>query len=144
MLTACISIRLHRFKGLVPKKTAFTSNASPKWLRDPPGLLVTNSGIAPSPQVGPQTSGKHCHCDSSLSIQDAQSAGPGEEHSASLPLVVTSAHISVLTSREGPLTFSVQGFHWDSITLACLLSHWPHASLIASPLFPPLLQRSSV
>lgn len=144
MLTACISIRLHRFKGLVPKKTAFTSNASPN--------LAEGSPRSPGYKF------RHCPYPLRLAHRPQESTAiviPAflyrmhraqglKEHSASLPLVVTSAHISVLTSREGPLTFSVQGFHWDSITMACLLSHWPHVSLIASPLFLPFLQRSSV
>lgn len=56
-----------------------------------------------------------------------------------------SGHINVFTNQEAPLTFSIQGFHWDFITWACFiksLATWSNS--ISSPLLLPLLQRSSV
>ena len=35
--------------------------------------------------------------------------------------MVRPGHVNVFTSQEAPLAFSVQGFHWDSITLTYLI-----------------------
>lgn len=148
MLTACISIRLHRFKGQVPKKTAFTSDASPKCLRDPPGLLVTNSSFPPSPQVAQAARMAH---------------RPQESTAIMIPVLLYRIHRAqglgkntVLLCRswwgQGTSVCSpAERHHWPStsrvftgIPLHVWLNHWPHANLISSPLFPPFLQRSSV
>ena len=66
-------------------------------------------------------SGKHYNHDYSFTIKDTQRARLVKEPLMGNQGISPSRHINVFTNQEAPLTFSIQGFHWDFITLACFI-----------------------